>query len=144
MGEEAFVLACTECQCDIISLILDEKMPWPLRRKDLQAFTKRGGFFEIEFAPALRDPARRRHVIGNVDQLLHATRGKSVLLTSAAADTLELLSPADLANFAAVLGLRGPLARRCISEAPVQALQHAVMRRGVCQELPRAVSAVAP
>merc|ERR1712070_651286 len=125
----AFLSACVECECDIISLPLEEKIAWPLRRKDVQAFVKRGGFFEIEFAPALRDPANRRHVIGNVGQLLHVTRGKSVLLSSASVDPMELRSPADLANFGAVLGLRGDLARRSISEAPLQALQHAVMRR---------------
>lgn len=134
-SEEAFRAACEKGTCDIISLQMDDKVPFQVRRKDAVAFLARGGFFELELAPALKDAGRRRAVVANMDQLLHATRGRNVLLSSAALDPMELRAPHDMANFAAVLGLRGPAARGCVSEVPLRALRHGVLRRGGCVQL---------
>eukprot|EP00933_Yihiella_yeosuensis_P029260 TRINITY_DN22929_c0_g1_i1.p1 TRINITY_DN22929_c0_g1~~TRINITY_DN22929_c0_g1_i1.p1 ORF type:complete len:286 (-),score=60.43 TRINITY_DN22929_c0_g1_i1:57-881(-) len=132
-SEDAFLLACEKGVCDVISLSLDEKVPFQIRRKDVLTFLGRGGFFELELAPAIRDSGRRRAVIGNAEQLLHATRGRNVFLSSAAIDPIEMRSPHDMANFAAVLGLRGELAKKSISQVPFQALQRGVLRRGFAQ-----------
>eukprot|EP00928_Gymnodinium_smaydae_P087820 TRINITY_DN72015_c0_g1_i1.p1 TRINITY_DN72015_c0_g1~~TRINITY_DN72015_c0_g1_i1.p1 ORF type:complete len:298 (+),score=76.27 TRINITY_DN72015_c0_g1_i1:111-896(+) len=133
-SEEAFLLTCERGECDLISLQMDEKIPFMLRRKDVLAFLQRGGFFEVEFAPALRDAGRRRFLFANVRQLLEATRGgKGVFFSSAAADAMELRSPHDLANFASVLGFRGGRSLRCVSDVPLAALQRGALRRGFAQ-----------
>lgn len=89
--------------CDLISLDLDEKLPFPLRGKDLLAFTsgfsgllascaqvaevslslggpdrcdQQGATPRIQFAPALRDAGRRKTMLGNVSILLHSMRGR--------------------------------------------------------------------
>mmetsp|Transcript_130287 Transcript_130287/g.353553 ORF Transcript_130287/g.353553 Transcript_130287/m.353553 type:complete len:274 (-) Transcript_130287:6-827(-) len=136
LTEESFQLACERGECDLISLRLDERLPFPLRRATVASFLSRGGFFEIEFAPALRDPGRRRQLIAGAEQLLHATRGKNIIITSGARDPMEMRSPHDLANFAAVLGLRGELALRSVADAPRRALQRAALRRGWAQPAP--------
>ncbi|CAE8633535.1 unnamed protein product [Polarella glacialis] len=100
-----------------------------MRRKDILSFLSRGGFFELELAPAIRDAGRRRALLTNAEQLLHVTRGRNVLLSSAALDPLEMRSPHDMANFAAVLGLRGALGRQSVSEVPFRALQRGALRR---------------
>lgn len=135
---EAFQLCCEKCECDIISLPLDDKFPFLLRRKDVDMFIKRGGIFEVEFAPALRDPGKRRWTLSNVEQLFFHTRGRHIMLSSAAVDTMEMRSPHDLANFAAILGLRGALAIQSVGDVPRRALQHAAMRRGCAQAVPKA------
>ncbi|CAK8995065.1 Ribonuclease P protein subunit p30 (RNaseP protein p30) (RNase P subunit 2) [Durusdinium trenchii] len=134
-SEEAFRMACEKGVCDILSLELDDKLPFQLRGKDLLAFTSRGGLIEIELGPALRDAGRRRAMLTNVEFVLHATRGRHVIMSSAALDPMEMRSPHDLANFASVMGVKGGLC--CVSEAPYRALQRNVLRRhGPCQVLP--------
>mmetsp|Transcript_72948 Transcript_72948/g.237139 ORF Transcript_72948/g.237139 Transcript_72948/m.237139 type:complete len:127 (-) Transcript_72948:356-736(-) len=110
-----------------------------LKRKDVDVLLKRGCIFEVELAPALRDAGRRRMLLANVEQLFHHTRGRHVLLSSGAADAMEMRSPHDLANFAAVLGVRGALGLKSVSELPYRALQHRAMRRGCAQVVPKPV-----
>eukprot|EP00747_Dinoflagellata_sp_TGD_P185683 gnl/TRDRNA2_/TRDRNA2_42340_c0_seq1.p1 gnl/TRDRNA2_/TRDRNA2_42340_c0~~gnl/TRDRNA2_/TRDRNA2_42340_c0_seq1.p1 ORF type:complete len:279 (+),score=45.99 gnl/TRDRNA2_/TRDRNA2_42340_c0_seq1:122-958(+) len=135
VSEEAWLCAAEQGDCDILSLALDERMLFPLKRPPVLAFLKRGGIFEVEFAPALRDVSSRRALFSNVEQLLHATRGHGVMLSSAARDAIEMRSPHDLANFAAVLGLRGALAAKSLADVPYQALQHGALRRGCAQTI---------
>ncbi|CAJ1362579.1 unnamed protein product [Effrenium voratum] len=130
--EEAFRAACEKGVCDIISL-LDEKLPFPMRRKDLLSFTSRGGLFELELGPALRDAGRRRALLANAELLVHALRGRHVIFSSGAQDPMEMRCPQDLANFAGVLGLR--TGHMSVSEVPYRALQRGVMRRGASQVL---------
>jgi len=118
---------------DIISLCLEDRLSFLTRRKDIDPFYKRGGVLEIEFAPALRDPNHRRQLVANVEVLLHCTRGRNLLLTSGARDAMELRSPSDIANFASVLGFRGGLANRCMSDVALKTLQRGAMRRGCVQ-----------
>mmetsp|Transcript_70912 Transcript_70912/g.197032 ORF Transcript_70912/g.197032 Transcript_70912/m.197032 type:complete len:276 (-) Transcript_70912:57-884(-) len=139
--EEVFSACCERGDCDVISLKMDEKLPFPLRRKDVMTFTRRGGFFEVEFAPALRDAGRRRYVFANMELLVGATRGgQNVFLSSAANDAMEMRSPHDLANFGAVLGLRGARSLQSVSDVPLRVLQRGALRRGCTQvsQLPTA------
>lgn len=132
---DAFDLACERGECDVISLALDEKLPFILRQKSIHTFLARDGYFEIEFAPALRDGSRRRCLLANAEQLLHATRGKNVFISSAARDPMEMRSPNDLQNFAAVAGMRGALARQGVGAVPYRALQRNALRRGGCVKI---------
>lgn len=128
--DEAWQLICEGGECDFVSFCLEERLPFPLRQKEVTTFVKRGGLFEVEFAHALRDTTKRRALIVNVEQLVHRTRSKHILFTSGANDALEMRSPHDLANFAAVLGLRGSLARESLADVPRRALQRAAFARG--------------
>jgi len=133
LSEEVLQQACEKGDFDVISLPLEERLPFPLRGKDIAPFLSRGGFFEIELAPALRDSGQRRTVLQNVGPLLHATRGKNVFVSSGAAEPMEMRSPRDLANFATVAGLRGPLALQSVTDVPYRLLQRAALRRGHTQ-----------
>eukprot|EP00435_Cladocopium_sp_Y103_P017571 s829_g4.t1 len=130
-NDETFRAACEKGMCDIISLQLDDKLAFSLRGKDITAFTSRGGCFEIELGPAIRDAGGRKQMLNNVEILLHATRGRHVILTSGALDPIEMRSPQDIANFAGVIGVKGGF--QCVSEAPYRALHRNLLRRGSCQ-----------
>jgi len=131
--EEAFQLVCQCGQADILSLPLGEKRSFPWKQASLKEYLNRGGFFEIEFAPALRDGGKRRVLIENVGAVLLATHGRNVFVSSSAADPMEMRSPHDLANFAAVLGLRGQQARQSLAGVPYRVLQHGMLRQGFAQ-----------
>eukprot|EP00913_Durusdinium_trenchii_P012467 g11703.t1 len=126
------LLGCCFCVASRWSAATWGRPETPQLRKDLLAFTSRGGLIEIELGPALRDAGRRRAMLTNVEFVLHATRGRHVIMSSAALDPMEMRSPHDLANFASVMGVKGGLC--CVSEAPYRALQRNVLRRhGPCQ-----------
>jgi len=131
--EEAFQLVCQRGEADVLSLPLGEKRLFPWKQVFLKEYLKRGGFFEIEFAPALRDGGKRRALLENVGTMLLATHGKNVFVSSSAADPMEMRSPHDLANFATVMGLRGQQALQSLAGVPYQALQHGMLRQGFAQ-----------
>lgn len=59
---------------------------------------RRGLRFEVCYAQLLRGPFARRNVIVNVKNLLHATRGKGILVTGGAQHALELRALGDVAR----------------------------------------------
>jgi len=106
LSEEAWRKCCSgEFSCDVISLNLGEKLPFRMKRSDIDGFVRRNGFFEIIFTQALRDSSARRYVFQNSQEFIRVTRGKNVILTSGAANVMEMRSPEDLRNFAHVLGI---------------------------------------
>jgi len=114
---------------DIIRLDMSGgRLPFPLKADLVHACLAAGCVFELEYAPAIRDPTCRRFFIANAAELLRLTRGNGILLTSGAANALELRSPADAA---AIAGLAGLSARQCalaMTAAAAQAIRHAEKR----------------
>jgi len=106
LSEEAWRKCCSgEFPCDVISLNLGEKLPFRMKRSEIDGFTQRRGFFEIIFTQALRDSSARRYVFQNSQEFIRVTRGKNVILSSGAGNVMEMRSPEDLRNFAQVLGI---------------------------------------
>ena len=64
-GCGACAQACTSLQVDLIALNLGRRLPFRLRTGALQAAVKRGVYFELCYAPALRDEASRRNFFTN-------------------------------------------------------------------------------
>lgn len=114
---------------DIIRLDVSAgRLPFPLRADVVSSVLAAGAVFEVEYAPAIRDATRRRFFASNVAELLRLTRGRGVLLTSAAAAALELRRPADAAALAALAGMTPQQAQAAQTEAAAQALRHAEKR----------------
>ncbi|KAI1209672.1 PHP domain-like protein [Annulohypoxylon truncatum] len=109
--EKAFQAACltvSATDIGIISLDLATRLPFYLRPKPCMAAVNRGLRFEICYGRALGDGAdarARANFIGNVAQLVRATRGRGLVVSSEAVDVLGLRAPADVVNLLAVWGL---------------------------------------
>ncbi|KAI1455895.1 PHP domain-like protein [Annulohypoxylon moriforme] len=109
--EKAFQAACltvSATDISIISLDLTVRLPFYLRPKPCMAAVNRGLRFEICYARALAsgaDARARANFIGNVTQLVRATRGRGLLVSSEAMGVLGLRAPADVVNLLAVWGL---------------------------------------
>lgn len=127
--EEDFHTCCTDADIDIISLKLEQKSIMRMRLNVVQEAIRRGIYFEIQLAPALRDIAARRYLIGNATTLLRATKGKNLILSSGARDAFETRSPYDLINFACVLGLTQQQAYDAVARNPTEALRHGAARK---------------
>ncbi|KAH7133273.1 RNase P subunit p30-domain-containing protein [Dactylonectria estremocensis] len=106
LTEKAFQSACIHLDIPLISLDLTQHFPFHFRPKNCMTAVNRGVRFEVSYAQALvADPRGRATFIGNVTNLIRATRGRGIILSSAAKDVLSLRAPADVVNLLSVWGL---------------------------------------
>ncbi|KAI1384116.1 PHP domain-like protein [Hypoxylon trugodes] len=108
--EKAFQAACltvSATDVSLISLDLSTRLPFYLRPKPCMAAIARGLRFEICYGSVLGggDARARANLAGNVAQLVRATRGRGLVVSSEAAGALALRAPADVVNLLAVWGL---------------------------------------
>ena len=134
MSERVFALACEQMECDLISIDAAAVLPFALRQGLVEAAVKRGMYFEIVYSPALRDATARRHLISNALELVRATRGRNIVLSSGAADPMDIRGPHDVANLAMLFGLNEAAARSAVSAWPRAVLDRARERRRGARE----------
>ncbi|CDQ61414.1 unnamed protein product [Oncorhynchus mykiss] len=94
--EKLFHAACMTFDVDIICVAVTEKQPFS---------SKWGVFFEISYAPAIRDSTMRRYTIAHSISLVEMCKGKNVTVTSGAEKSLELRGPYDIGNLGLLFGL---------------------------------------
>ncbi|WFD31386.1 ribonuclease P [Malassezia sp. CBS 17886] len=132
LTEAAFQHACITMgelkpfSVDIISLDLAAapRLPFHLRRSTVGAALANGVVFEINYSPAVdasgggaaQDVSTaRRNLFCGARDLLRATNGRGVILSSAARDALGLRGPYDVMNLAALMGMPPVAAKEAIS-----------------------------
>lgn len=104
-SERAFSFACNSLDIDIISLDLSKRLPYRFRPESIKTALQRGIFFEILYAPLLREPGSRRQMFANAQALSRETRGKGIILSSGVRTVIELRGPYDVVNLSTFLGL---------------------------------------
>ncbi|KAI9767845.1 MAG: hypothetical protein M1839_004325 [Geoglossum umbratile] len=135
--EKALLQACTTLDIDIISLDLSVRHPYHFKFKPLATAVARGVRFEICYAPSVvhSDAMMRRNLISNATQLIRATRGRGIIISSEAKNALGLRAPFDVINLATVWGLPQDKGREAVDrEARAVALMAEMKRtsfRGV-------------
>ena len=106
IDERTLSLACTSLDCDIISLDLTQRLPFWFKHRMLSEAVKSGKKFEISYAQGIQgDGTTRRNLISNATQLIRASRGRGLVISSEARTGVELRGPWDAINLAAVWGL---------------------------------------
>ncbi|CZT19162.1 related to ribonuclease P complex subunit Pop2 [Ramularia collo-cygni] len=107
IDERTLQLACSSLDCDIISLDLSQRLGYFFKYKMLSEAIKAGKRIEICYAQGIMGDAQaRRNVISNATQLIRATRGRGILISSeSAVGAAGLRGPWDVVNLAAVWGL---------------------------------------
>ncbi|KAI1491763.1 RNase P subunit p30-domain-containing protein [Biscogniauxia mediterranea] len=124
--EKAFQAACLNVlEASLISLDLSSRLPFYFRPKPCMAAINRGVRFEVCYSQVLASPAApppdaraRATFIGNVTQLVRATRGRGIVLSSEARGVLGLRAPADVVNLLHVWGLPRERAAEALGPAP--------------------------
>lgn len=108
--DKAFHAACTTMsEISLISLDLTQYFPFHFKPKPCMAAVNRGVYFEICYGQVTssQDPRARSLWIANVIELMRATRGRGLVLSSAGKGSGDLRAPADVVNLLAAWGL-GP------------------------------------
>ncbi|RYP08697.1 hypothetical protein DL764_001717 [Monosporascus ibericus] len=114
--EREFQGACLNLNltdASLISLDLAQRFPFHFRPKPCMAAVNRGLRFEVCYAQglssgsgdAVNDARARAAFIGNVVELVRATRGRGIVISSGARGVLGLRAPADVVNLLALWGL---------------------------------------
>ena len=117
--EAALQQACQTLECDIVSLDLSQRFNFYFKHKQLSAALQRGVRFEICYAPGIQNNdggASKRNLISNATQLIRATRGRGIVISSEAKQALACRGPADLVNLAVLWGLPQDRAREALSK----------------------------
>lgn len=106
-NEKALQQACLSLECDLISFDLTQRRDAHFKMKMLRSAIDRGVKFEICYGPAVStaDSAARRNLISHATQLIRATRGRGLIVSSEASKAASCRGPADVINLAAVWGL---------------------------------------
>jgi len=124
-----FNKCCSSLEIDIISLELSAKLTFPIRPAAVAKAVARGVVFEICYAEALQDATARRQQISNGQQLVRASRGKGIILSSRARNRMETRNADDVVNLGFLFGLDACAARAAISSNVTGLLARVLKRR---------------
>ncbi|XP_039990307.1 ribonuclease P protein subunit p30 [Xiphias gladius] len=127
--EKLFHAACMLYDVDIICVVVTEKLPFFFKRAPVNGAADRGLVFEVSYSAAIRDSTMRRYTIANAVSLMDSCKGKSVILSSAAEQALELRGPYDVTNLGLLFGLSDGDAKEAVSSTCRSVLLHAETRK---------------
>lgn len=109
VDEKTLSLACSSMDCDIISIDLTQRFGTHFKHKMLSVAIQSGKKIEICYSGGLLGDAQgRRNMISNATQLIRATRGRGLIISSgveARTGAVGCRGPWDAVNLAAVWGL---------------------------------------
>ncbi|KAI9812469.1 MAG: Ribonuclease P protein subunit p30 [Pycnora praestabilis] len=130
-NERALSQACQTLDCDLISIDLSVRHPYHFKHKTLSSALQRGIKFEICYGPGILaiDSSARRNLISNATQLIRATRGRGIVLSSEAKRAVGCRGPWDVINLAAVWGLGQERGREAVDTEARSVIVQAEMKR---------------
>ncbi|KAI9757992.1 MAG: Casein kinase II subunit alpha [Chaenotheca gracillima] len=130
-NERALQQACQSLDVSLISLDLTVRHPYHFKQAFFRSAVSRGVRFEISYAPGIlaTDQTARRNLISNATQLIRATRGKGIVLSSEAPRTVGIRAPFDVINLGAVWGLSQERGREAIEKEARAVVVTADMKR---------------
>lgn len=105
LDERTLQNCASNLDSDLISLDLSVRQPYHFKFKTLSEAIKRGIRFEICYAPGVADKNARQQSISNATQLIRASRGRGVVVSSNAARAVACRGPWDVVNLATIWGL---------------------------------------
>ena len=131
-NEASLGQACQSLECDLVSLDLTQRFPFYLKHKAFSAAIQRGVKFEICYAPGILNSdggTSRRNLISNATQLIRATRGRGLVISSEAQRALTCRAPADVVNLAVMWGLAQDRAVEAVGREARNVVVQAEMKR---------------
>ena len=131
-NEKSLQQACQGLECDLISLDLSIRFPFYFKHTTLASALQRGVKFEICYGPGILNSdggASRRNLISNATQLIRATRGRGIVISSEAKRALACRGPADVVNLAVLWGLGQERGMEAVGKEARSVVVQAEMKR---------------
>lgn len=113
---------------DLISFDIGNKLPFMLKRNPIYEAIRKGKYFEINYAP-LFDDTKRVVCMTNIANIIKATNGKNLVVSSSAHDFSSHRTPYDVASLLISLGLDKNMALSCMKENCEKVLRSAEHRK---------------
>lgn len=130
IDDKTFQHACSTLECDLISLDMTQRLGYHFKFKTVSEAIKRGVRFEICYAQALLgEPSARRNLISNTTQLIRATRGRGLVISSETKRAMACRAPWDVTNLATVWGLPQDKAHDAVSKEARSVVVSAKLKR---------------
>lgn len=130
-SEKTLQYACAQMDIDIVSLDLSVRLPYYLKHSTLGSAVSRGVYIEICYSAGMADTSARRNLISNASNLVRATRGRGLIVSSEASSALSVRGPYDLINLATFWGLSQEKGQGTINESARKVIVKAQTRKGV-------------
>jgi len=130
-NEKSLQLACSSLDCDIISLDLTTRFDFHFKMKMLAQAVERGIKLEMCYSPGIlaTDSHARRNLISNATQLIRATRGRGLIISSEASRPVGCRGPWDVINLAAVWGLGQERGKEAVAKLARSVVVSAQLKR---------------
>lgn len=130
-NEKSLQLACSSLDCDLISLDLTTRFDFHFKMKMLAQAIERGIKLEMCYSPGIlaADSHARRNLISNATQLIRATRGRGLVISSEASRPVGCRGPWDVINLAAVWGLGQERGKEAVSKLARSVVVSAQLKR---------------
>lgn len=107
---------------------MGEKIPFMLKRSPVYEAIQKGKYFELCYG-ALFDGSKKRICLTNSINIIKATKGKNLIVTSDAASHIFHRGAVDICSLLTTLGLSRDQALNCIREAPDKCVRSARNRK---------------
>lgn len=130
--EKTLQLCCISLECDLISLDLSQRLTYHIKFTTVSVALQRGIRFEICYSPAIQasgSSEARRNLISGATQLIRATRGRGIILSSEAKNALGVRGPHDVINLAQIWGLGQERGKEALCEETAKVVRLAAMKR---------------
>lgn len=97
--EAAMQYACSTFPGDMIGMIHDDSTKiFLISHKYYLMAARRGIYFEIQYAPAIRNSNHRKDIIVIAQNIVSHRKPKSIMITGGALNPFQVRSPYDVAN----------------------------------------------
>ena len=107
---------------------MGEKIPFMLKRNPVYEAIRRGKYFEINLS-SLYDSNKKRVCLTNCINLIKATKGKNLIVSSDTSNFLYHRSGYDICSLLTSLGLKKDEAHRCVTDNPKKCVAAAKFRK---------------
>ncbi len=129
-NDKMFELCCSDLNVDIITINLEEKFNFNLKKSLILSAIDKKIFFEIIYSGFIRDTSKRSLFISNVLMLLEVTKGKNIIISSGAESFYEHRSPYDISTiFATIFNLKSDLILKMLTTNCEKVLIKSVQRK---------------
>ncbi|KAG1439660.1 hypothetical protein G6F56_012220 [Rhizopus delemar] len=95
-SDELFELACKELNLDVISFHFDERLSFELNPLLIKRAMERRVYFEISYAPTIKDKQARLYTLQIAKELYECTKGQYWIISSETESVSDIRNPYDI------------------------------------------------
>ncbi|GJQ12649.1 hypothetical protein GpartN1_g4440.t1 [Galdieria partita] len=125
---EKLLQQCLQFDIDIVTVALNERLPFYLKVPQVNVMKSKNIRFEICYSHLLEPCSIRQTAIANICSLMKTLKPELIVISSGAQDPMKLKSPYDVMHMAFFWDMMEHHARQAIAEIPLSIIGNAKWR----------------